>query len=110
MLEVCNEVEAIEIYVGLPINLKGQSTESTKDAVAVAKQLATQSSAPVILVDERLTTTAASRSMTEAGKSVKNQRSYIDSAAAALILEQALETERQTGSVKGTAAKDYQDE
>lgn len=42
------------IYVGNPINLKGESTLSTEDAVAFAMQL--QELAPVFLVDERLTT------------------------------------------------------
>ncbi len=109
MLKVVIEVEATGVYVGLPINLRGESTESTRDAVALAKQLASVTDVPIYLIDERLTTSMASKALSNAGKSTKDQRAFIDSAAATVILEHALEVERRTGEVTAQLAKDYID-
>lgn len=92
------EWDAVLVYVGLPVNLRGSSTPSTEDAVAYARELARRlaaagSAAEVRLVDERLTTVSAQRQLHEAGRSVRTSRTVIDQAAAVAILEQALELE-----------------
>ena len=107
MLRVVADAEAVEIYVGLPVNLKNESTASTKDAVDIARSLAALTETPVYLIDERMTTSVARQALTAAGKSLKTQRAYIDSAAAAVILEVALEAERTSGVVTAQLAKDY---
>ena len=107
MLRVVADAEAVEIYVGLPVNLKNESTVSTKDAVDMAQSLAALTETPVYLIDERMTTSVARQALTAAGKSSKTQRAYIDSAAAAVILEVALEAERTSGVVTAQLAKDY---
>ena len=56
---------------------------------------------PVRLVDERLTTVTASRRLREGGRKAKQQRSVIDAAAAAAILEQAVALERSRGHPPG---------
>ena len=56
---------------------------------------------PVRLVDERLTTVEASRRLREGGRKAKQQRSVIDAAAAAAILEHALGVERSRGEPPG---------
>ncbi|MFM6962936.1 MAG: Holliday junction resolvase RuvX [Micrococcales bacterium] len=109
MAAVAINHDALEIYVGLPINLRGEATESTRDAVAVAKALAGKTDIPVYLIDERMTTSVAAKAMRQAGKSSKEQRAFIDSAAAAVILEQALDAEKRLGSVNTQLAKDYTD-
>ena len=81
-----SDCEPIEIYCGLPLNLKSQVTESTADAVHIAKQLQQTFHIPVRLIDERLTTRVASSSLQAAGKNTRNQKQSIDSAAAAVIL------------------------
>jgi putative Holliday junction resolvase len=43
------------------------------------------------LVDERYTTKTASRRLSEAGVSVKEQRQYVDSQAAAVLLQMFLD-------------------
>jgi putative Holliday junction resolvase len=48
------------------------------------------------LLDERLTTVAASKALHAAGKTAKQQREIIDSLAAVLILQLALEQESRT--------------
>jgi putative Holliday junction resolvase len=94
--------EAIEVYVGLPLNLKSEFTESTRDCLVFAEQLQQLLAIDVRMVDERFTTSIASGSLRESGKSSKSQRGLIDSAAAAVILESALESERATGLPPGS--------
>lgn len=100
ILEIVAEYEAIEIVVGLPLNLRGEHTPSTADALHLAGLLA-QAGAPVRLLDERLSTTAASNQLRSVGKSAKKQRAVIDQAAAVIILQQSLDTERASGHPAG---------
>jgi putative Holliday junction resolvase len=107
MKKLVLEHDAIEIYVGLPLNLKNLETESTQDSVQLARQLAQECSVPVFLVDERMTTKIASSALRELGKDSREQRKAIDSAAAALILDFALEQERR-GQPVGVALEQYE--
>lgn len=93
------ELEAVEAVVGLPISLSGADTPSTQDARDVAALLA--AAMPVRLVDERLSTVTASAGMRAAGRSSRQQRSSIDQAAAVVILQHALDSERTAGRAPG---------
>lgn len=95
------EHRAIECVVGLPIALSGRVTASTEDAESFARELASVVSVPVRLVDERLSTVTASSLMRSGGKSAKKQRDSIDQAAAVIILQHLLDTERSQGSAPG---------
>jgi putative Holliday junction resolvase len=101
VVEVIREHEPIEVYVGLPLNLSGEFTKSTNDAVAFARALSSVVSVEVRLVDERMTTRAAQGQLQASGKNSKVSRSLIDAAAASLILEGALAFEKTTGDVPG---------
>ena len=94
------------IYVGLPLNLKGDFTASTHSAIDFARQLAGQG-LTVRMIDERLTTKSAQQMLHSSGKKVKESREYIDAQAAALILDFALNSER--GSLAGVALEDITD-
>jgi len=100
--------DIIEIYVGLPTNLKGQDTESTRDAILVAQAIAAVVPAPVRLVDERLTTVSATAALRSSGINSKKGRSVIDQVAATLILEQALAVERSSNQQPGTPLTDFE--
>ena len=102
--------EAIEIYVGLPINLRNAHTESTADAISMAVEISKALSIPVRLIDERLTTKLASTSMSNAGKNTREQRGGIDSASAAIILETALQFEKVNSAVPGRPVSEFDDE
>lgn len=97
--EIAAELDAVEAVVGLPISLSGGDTASTQDARDMAALLA--ASMPVRLVDERLSTVTASAGMRAAGKSSRQQRSSIDQAAAVVILQHALDSERAAGRAPG---------
>jgi putative Holliday junction resolvase len=98
----------LEAYVGLPVSLAGTSTESTIDALRVAYAISEVCGLEIRLVDERLTTVSASANLRLAGKTAKNSRSVIDQEAAAIILEQALATEKNTGTQPGKALDDFE--
>lgn len=101
--EIIGEVQPIEIYIGLPISMKGESTASTRDAIEFAKALAGSSSIPIRFIDERMTTISAANSLKLSGRSSKSGRKVIDQIAATVILEQAIEIEKLTGSMPGLA-------
>jgi len=67
-------------------------------AVDLARRVAPT---PVRLVDERLSTVQAQRALHETGHTVKSSRSRIDAAAAVVILQAALDSERATGGPVG---------
>jgi putative Holliday junction resolvase len=91
---LCDEYEPTKIYVGLPLNLSGELSESSKKAEAFAVALAKVVTCPIEMVDERLTTSSASASLSQAGVSARDQRKRIDSQAAVMILEFGLAKDR----------------
>ncbi|GAA3584980.1 hypothetical protein GCM10022198_05340 [Klugiella xanthotipulae] len=100
--EIASELEAFEIIVGHPLNMQGESTPSTDDAIACALAVAEALSLPVRLVDERLSTVSAQSALHRVGRTTKSSRSVIDQVAAVIILQQALDTERSSGNPPGT--------
>lgn len=99
--EIAREAGAVEIVVGHPLSLSGRATASTDDAVAFARELAREAACGVRLVDERLSTVSAERSLRQAGRDSRKQRSVIDQAAATIILQTALDAERAGGTPPG---------
>lgn len=97
-----NELEAVEVVVGLPRTLADRSGSAAQDAIELADQLARRiAPTPVRLADERLTTVAAQRSLSEAGVRAKGQRSMIDQAAAVGILQNWLDQRRASPRTLG---------
>ena len=102
--------ELLEIYVGLPINMKGEMTSSTYDAILVASQISNSTSIPVRLVDERLTTSLANQQLRSLGKSQKDARSTIDQMAAVAILEYAFQIEANGNTAPGISLEEWREE
>ena len=99
---LCAEREVIEVIVGLPTSLSGQAGRAAADARAFAAQLADRiAPVDVRLVDERFTTTLAHSALRAGGRDSKQRRFTVDKAAAALLLQSALDSERLTGSPPG---------
>ncbi len=94
--------DAIALYVGLPTSLSGADTPSTTDAREFAEHLAARSELPVRLVDERLSTVSAHAALRQSGRSQKKSRSIVDQVAAVILLQNALDVEKQTGRTAGT--------
>lgn len=91
------------VYVGLPLGLDGTVGAAGAAAQEFAATLAARLDIPVHLVDERLSTVSAQRSLQAAGKTTRESRAYVDQAAAVIILESALSRERADGTRAGRA-------
>jgi putative holliday junction resolvase len=98
---VVAEYQPIEVLVGLPLSLSGGEGPAAVKARERAAGLAGAIGVPVRLLDERLTTVTASQRLSEGGKPSKQQRKFIDAAAAVTILQHALAYEQSRGEPPG---------
>lgn len=101
VIALADEHSAIEFVVGLPIALSGRETASTADARDFAEALDARSELPVRLVDERLSTVSAHAALRQSGRSQRGSRKIVDQVAAVVLLQQALDVEKQTGRPAG---------
>ena len=96
------EREAIEVVVGLPRSLSGREGPAAAKVREFAARLARRvAPLPVRLCDERLTTVSAESMLREQGRHGAKRRAVVDQAAAVLILQTALDTERTSGQAPG---------
>ena len=101
IVAIADEFEAIDVYVGRPAALSGRATASTHDALDFAAALGDRLPGRIRLIDERLTTVTAQSRLRDSGKDSRAGRAVVDQAAAAIMLEHALDSERQTGMRPG---------
>jgi putative Holliday junction resolvase len=102
LAELTTAHQAVEVLVGLPTGLSGREGAAAARARAFARALAARlAPVPVRLVDERFTTVLAHSALRQAGHDSRQRRSVVDQAAAALILQGVLDTERATGGPVG---------
>ncbi len=92
IVAIAGEYEAVEIIVGLPRTLRGESGTAARLAVEFAGKLRDSlPEVPVRLSDERLTTVSAARALRDSGVRARGQRQVIDQAAAVSILQSWLD-------------------
>lgn len=110
---ICRDIEALvgergvtEVVVGLPLDMSGQRGASAQKVDAFVERLRRYITIPVLLRDERLTTTQAERVMDQArsGRSRRDSRksregrkkreAVVDQVAAVLILQSELDARR----------------
>jgi len=82
--------ETAGIVIGLPLNMDGSSSPRAQSSRDFARNIA-DIALPILLWDERLSTAAAQRAMIEADLSRAKRAQRIDSAAAAHILQGAID-------------------
>ena len=100
--QLVQERAAVEVVVGLPRSMSGKEGPAASAARDFAASLAQRvAPCPVRLVDERLSTVAATRSMQASGVSARDARGTVDQAAAVVILQGALDVERASGRPPG---------
>jgi putative holliday junction resolvase len=95
LAKIAGEQEVRSIVVGLPRRLDGSDGPEAKAARELARELREASHLPTELVDERLTTVAAERSLIEGGVRRKARRASIDRVAATLLLQSHLDRRRR---------------
>jgi putative holliday junction resolvase len=99
---IAGEEAAVELVVGLPRSLSGGEGPAAVKVRAFARDLAEElRPVPVRLCDERLSTVSAEATLRERGLKGQKRRAVVDQAAAVVILQNALDTERGTGTPPG---------
>jgi putative Holliday junction resolvase len=102
LAEEAADSAVLEVVVGLPRSLSGREGPAAAKVREFAARLAARvAPVPVRLVDERMTTVSAEAMLRDQGRSGGKRRAVVDQAAAVLILQHALDTERATGAAPG---------
>lgn len=81
----------VGVVLGLPLNMDGSNGPSAQAARAFARNFVQRFNVPVLLWDERLSTSAVQRALIEADASRKRRAQVIDQLAAAYILQGAID-------------------
>jgi putative Holliday junction resolvase len=85
--KLLDEWRPTTLVVGLPLSLDGEATEMTDRCRRFARQLEGRYRLPVVLVDERLTSTAADERLREQALDWRARKTAIDAEAAAILLQ-----------------------
>ncbi|MGY6710567.1 MAG: Holliday junction resolvase RuvX [Rhizobiaceae bacterium] len=91
LLAMLEADKAGALIVGLPVNMDGSEGPRVQSTRAFVRNLAPLTPLPLLYWDERLSTVAAERALIEMDVSRGKRRDRIDSAAAAFILQGALD-------------------
>ena len=86
---------------------EAKALESRLPELAAALQAA--SALPVRLVDERLSTVSAHAALRESGRSQRSSRRIVDQVAAVVLLQQAIDVEKSTGTPAGVSLTESQE-
>ena len=86
-MQLIKEYHVDKIVVGLPRNMDGSEGFRGKATRGFVQALEQRTSLPIILWDERLSTVAASRSLSETNVRGKKRKAVIDTVAATYILQ-----------------------
>jgi len=94
LARLVEEYEVEAIVVGLPLTLAGEEGPQARAVRELAGRWSASLDVPLLFADERLTTSQARRSLSEAGLDERASRKAVDMVAAALILQGYLESRR----------------
>jgi len=85
--KICLNYDVDKIVVGNPLNMNGTRGPAAEKALLFAEQLRQMLDLPVVMVDERLSTVSAEKTLISGGVNRNKRRDLRDKLAAALILE-----------------------
>jgi putative holliday junction resolvase len=89
------ENQAVGIVLGLPLNMDGSEGPRVQSTRAFARNLARLIDIPIVFWDERLSTSAVTRTLIEADVRRDKRAEVVDKLAASYILQGALERLRR---------------
>ena len=90
---ICDQLGTKDVLCGLPRNMDGTEGFQSQKVRALAEQLE-KAGLNIFYQDERLTTVTAERALIEGGMHRQERRGTVDKVAAAVILQQYLDTLR----------------
>ncbi len=93
--KLIEENKVIGIVLGLPLNMDGSEGPRVQSTRAFARNLSARISIPIVFWDERLSTSAVTRTLIEADVSRSKRAQVVDKLAASYILQGALERLRR---------------
>jgi putative Holliday junction resolvase len=93
--EIVNQRQVNILVVGLPYSMDGSLGFQARYVQKYAQRLAQALQLPLVYVDERLTSFQAEQLLIAENRSPSRHKSLIDRKAAALILQQWLDTRRE---------------
>lgn len=106
IVQLVAENDAVEVIVGLPTSLSGSEGPAAEAARRLAVKIARRLDPETVrLFDERLTTVTAETGLREQGVRGQARRKVVDQAAAAVLLQAALDAERLTGRPPGQTVR-----
>ncbi|MEM9878092.1 MAG: Holliday junction resolvase RuvX [Pseudomonadota bacterium] len=91
LLTLCVDQEICGIVLGLPVNMDGSAGPRVQSTRAFARNLEPLTDIPISFWDERLSTSAVTRTLIEADRSRARRKDLVDKMAAAYILQGALD-------------------
>ncbi|WP_084252682.1 Holliday junction resolvase RuvX [Devriesea agamarum] len=106
-IAACAAEESVRvIMVGLPRRLDGGLGPAAQKVQVFCEELTRELTqhglhTEIRLVDERFTTTSAHQALHRSGRKGRRHREVVDQVAAVMILQQALDQERSTGTSPG---------
>jgi putative Holliday junction resolvase len=95
ILAIFEDIEPVQIFVGKPALLSGNSGSASEKAEDFAQSLTALTDVEIVMVDERMSTVSAARNLREAGKNARDSKSSIDMAAAVAILDFGIEIQKR---------------
>jgi len=96
--EIVGERNIEAVVVGIPKHMSGEVGQSAREALEFAAKLRALLPCPVETWDERLTTVAANRVLSAAGKKTRQTRKVVDQVAAQMILQGYLDRANNAGA------------
>jgi putative Holliday junction resolvase len=87
LADLAREEGLARFLVGLPLEMTGEEGPAARRALDFAHELADATGVEVEMIDERLSTVAAGRLLRDGGVRGRAQKSRIDGASAAILLQ-----------------------
>ena len=96
IVSAAGEQNAVAVVLGLPVNMNGTEGPRAERVRRLAELITERApTLPVALMDERMTTMAASRFLNETNTRGKKRKGVIDTLSAQIILQNALDRMKQ---------------
>jgi putative Holliday junction resolvase len=95
VVQLIAENDAVGLILGLPLNMDGSEGPRVQSTRAFARNLAQRIAIPIVFWDERLSTSAVTRTLIEADVRRDRRAEVVDKLAASYILQGALDRLRR---------------
>ncbi len=94
ILAIIEKEKPGEVVLGLPVNMDGTEGPRAEKSRAFGARLQEACGLPIKYMDERGSSISANRILSDAGKKRGKQRAQVDAVAAAIILQNYLDSKR----------------